>query len=91
MITGIAVPGGWRLEGVSLEDAPVIFSRKQPKQELDREDVQSALVEMLLDAGDLDRRRLLLMALQTGELKMSEANDLLRLVERLESVSGPRR
>ncbi|MGZ6267534.1 MAG: hypothetical protein ACXWM8_07915 [Candidatus Limnocylindrales bacterium] len=91
MITGIAVPGGWRLEGVSPEDAPVIFSRKQPKQELDREDVQSALVEMLLDAGDLDRRRLLLMALQTGELKKSEANDLLRLVERLESVSGPRR
>ena len=43
---------------------------------------------MLLDAGDLDRRRLLLMALQTGELKKSEANDLLRLVERLESVSG---
>lgn len=69
----------------------MIFSRKQPKEELDRADVQSALVEMLLDAGDLDRRRLLLMALQTGELKRSEANDLLRLVERLESVSGPRR
>ena len=69
----------------------MIFSRKQPKEEVDRADVQAALVEMLLDAGDLDRRRLLLMALQTGELKKSEANDLLRLVERLESVSGPRR
>ncbi len=69
----------------------MIFSRKQPKEELDRADVQSALVEMLLDADDLDRRRLLLMALQTGELKKSEANDLLRLVERLESVSSPRR
>jgi hypothetical protein len=50
--------------------------------------VHSALVEMLLDADDLERRRLLLIALQTGELKKSESADLLRLVERLESVSG---
>jgi len=42
---------------------------------------------MLLDADELERRQLLLIALQTGELKKSEANDLLRLVERLESVS----
>jgi hypothetical protein len=68
----------------------VIFSRKQPKDEGNSADVQAALVEMLLDASELDRRRLLLMALQTGELKKSEASDLLRLVERLESVTGPR-
>jgi hypothetical protein len=53
-----------------------------------RSEVQSALVEMLLDADDLERRRLLLIALQTGELKRSEAEDLLRLVDRLQSVSG---
>jgi hypothetical protein len=43
---------------------------------------------MLLDADEMERRRLLLIALQTGELRKSEAGDLLRLVERLESVSG---
>jgi hypothetical protein len=43
---------------------------------------------MLLDADEMERRRLLLIALQTGELRKSEAADLLRLVERLESVSG---
>jgi hypothetical protein len=52
--------------------------------------MQSALVEMLLDADELERRRLLLVALQTGELKKSEASDLLRLVDRLESVAGHR-
>jgi hypothetical protein len=65
----------------------MVFSRKQPKAEQSRSDAQSALVEMLLDADELERRQLLLIALQTGELKKSEANDLLRLVERLESVS----
>jgi hypothetical protein len=52
--------------------------------------MQSALVEMLLDADELERRRLLLIALQTGELRKSEATELLRLVDRLESVSGHR-
>ncbi len=68
----------------------MVFNRKQPKDEANRDDVQAALVEMLLDASELERRRLLLMALQTGELRRSEAGDLLRLVERLESVSGGR-
>jgi hypothetical protein len=65
----------------------MVFSRKQPKAEQSRSDAQSALVEMLLEADELERRQLLLIALQTGELKKSEANDLLRLVDRLESVS----
>ena len=68
----------------------MVFSRKQPKDEGGRADVQSALVEMLLDTNELGRRRLLLMALQTGELRKSEAPELLRLVERLESVTGRR-
>jgi hypothetical protein len=68
----------------------VVFNRKPTKSSESRSDTQSALVEMLLDADEMERRRLLLIALQTGELKKSEAGELLRLVERLESVSGPR-
>lgn len=64
----------------------VVFNRKQGDEQ-SRSDAQSALVERLLHADELERRRLLLAALQTGELKKSEAADLLRLVERLESVS----
>jgi hypothetical protein len=66
----------------------LVFNRKQTNDDEARRDAQSALVEMLLDADELQRRRLLLMALQTGELKKSEASELIRLVERLEQVSG---
>ena len=66
----------------------MVFNRKPPKSETARIDAQSALVEMLLGANELERRRLLLTALQSGELKKSEAPELLRLVERLGSVSG---
>ena len=64
-----------------------MFGRKQPKRE-EAVDGKSALIEMLLDADEVERKQLLLRALQTGELKMSESADLLRLVERLEHVSG---
>jgi len=50
--------------------------------------MQSDLVEKLLEADDVERKRLLLVALQTGQVKKSETADLLRLVERLSSVSG---
>jgi len=72
------------------EDQALVFNRKPPKSSEARSDVQSALVEMLLDADEMERRQLLLMALQTGELRKSEAGELLRLVDRLESVSGRR-
>ena len=65
----------------------MVFNRKQSADEQSRNDAQAALVERLLGADELERRRLLLVALQTGELRKSEAGDLLRLVERLESVS----
>jgi hypothetical protein len=65
----------------------VVFNRKQGVDEQSRSEAQSALVERLLHVDEMERRRLLLAALQTGELKKSEAGDLLRLVERLESVS----
>jgi hypothetical protein len=68
----------------------VVFNRRQSKEEGARAEMHSELVEMLLGADELARRQLLLMALQTGELKKSEAADLLRLVDRLESVSGRR-
>jgi hypothetical protein len=68
----------------------VVFRRKQPMSEERRQEVQSSLVEMLLDANELERKQLLLVALQTGELKKSEVPDLLRLVERLEAVSEVR-
>lgn len=66
----------------------MVFNRKQSTNEENRSDAQSELVESLLRADELKRKRLLLVALQTGQLKRSEAGDLLRLVERLESVSG---
>jgi hypothetical protein len=66
----------------------VLFNRKGSGNDDARHAMQASLVEMLLDADELERKRLLLMALQTGELRKSEAAELLRLVERLEEVSG---
>jgi hypothetical protein len=80
LLSGVVVP----------EDRALVFNRKSANTAEARRDVQSALVEMLLDADELERRQLLLMALQTGELRKSEAGELLRLVDRLESVSGRR-
>ena len=65
-----------------------MFNRKQSKGTEDRQEDQSGLIELLLGADEVERKRLLLLALQTGELRKSEAADLLRLVDRLEAVSG---
>ncbi len=64
------------------------FGRKKQPSEEEREAYQSGLVELLLGADEIERKRILLLALQTGELRKSEAADLLRLVDRLEAVSG---
>lgn len=90
MIAEPAVPGASNLWRPSRRMQVVVFNRKQPKIEESRADAQSALVEMLLGADELERRKLLLMALQSGELKKSEAAELLRLVERLEQITGRR-
>lgn len=66
----------------------MLFNRKPHKDEDERMLDQESLVELLLGADDIERKRILLLALQTGELRKSEAADLLRLVERLEAVSG---
>jgi hypothetical protein len=66
----------------------VLFNRKRAKDDDERQLDQAGLVELLLGADDTERKRLLLLALQTGELRKSEAADLLRLVDRLEAVSS---
>ena len=66
----------------------MVFNKKPVRTDEERQEVQSDLVEMMLDADETERKRLLLFALQTGELKMSEANELCRLVERLEQISN---
>jgi hypothetical protein len=66
----------------------VLFNRKRTKDSEERQLGQAGLVELLLGADEVERKRLLLLALQTGELRKSEAADLLRLVDRLEAVSS---
>jgi hypothetical protein len=64
----------------------VLFSPRQSRNAYARSEVQSALVDLLLGVDELGRRRILLLALQTGELRKSEAADFLRLLYRLESA-----
>jgi hypothetical protein len=88
MIAAAAGQAACSLSGsVVPEDSSRGLQSETGGDEQSRSDAQSTLVERLLHADELERRRLLLAALQTGELKKSEAGDLLRLVERLESVS----
>jgi hypothetical protein len=65
----------------------MVFNRKQGTDEDARRDKQSTLVQRLVDADEDERRQILLVALQTGELKKSEAGDLLKLVDRLTAFS----
>jgi hypothetical protein len=66
----------------------MVFNRKQVPEEDLRRDRQSTLVQKLVEADAVERRKILLVALQTGELKKSEAADLLKLVDRLAAFSG---
>jgi hypothetical protein len=66
----------------------VLFRRNKQHSGDDRQRDHAGLVELLLGADEVERKRILLLALQTGELRKSEAADLLRLVDRLEAVSG---
>ena len=66
----------------------MLFGRKRSREEEERQTEQAGLVELLLGADVTERRRLLLIALQTGELRKSEAADLLKLVERLEAFQA---
>jgi hypothetical protein len=66
----------------------VLFSRRQ-SSESSRLEVQSDLVELLLGMDEVGRKRMVLLALQTGELRRSEVKDFMRLVSRLESAGRP--
>ncbi len=66
----------------------MVFNRHHPKEAEEHESDHSELVELLLGADEIERKRLLLLALQSGELRKSEAAELLRLVDRLEALSG---
>jgi hypothetical protein len=57
--------------------------RRQPK--VTHED----LIDLLLSADDGARRLILFTALQTGELKRSEADGVLQMVTRLERAASP--
>ena len=66
----------------------MVFNRHHSKEGEEHQSDHSELVELLLGADEIERKRLLLLALQTGELRKSEAAELLRLVDRLEALSG---
>ena len=66
----------------------MVFNRHHPKEAEEHQSDHSELVELLLGADEIERKRLLLLALQSGELRKSEAAELLRLVDRLEALSG---
>jgi hypothetical protein len=69
----------------------MLFKHRPSRNERARLEVQSDLVDMLLGMDEFGRQRLILLALQTGELRESEAKDFLRLVDRLESAGRPAR
>jgi hypothetical protein len=48
------------------------------------------LIDLLLDADESTRKLLLFQALQTGQLKKSEAEELIAQVARLERAASPR-
>jgi hypothetical protein len=52
-------------------------------------DQHDSLVGRLLDAASGDRQIVLMKALQSGELRLSEATEVLRLVSRIESFCRP--
>jgi hypothetical protein len=62
-----------------------VFTRKLP------EVPNADLIDLLLDADQPTRKLLLFQALQTGDLKKSEAEDLMAQVARLERAAAPRR
>ena len=65
----------------------MVFNRHHSMEGEEHQSDHSELVELLLGADDIERKRILLLALQTGELRKSEAAELLRLVDRLEALS----
>ena len=61
-----------------------MFTRKLP------EVPNADLIDLLLDADEPTRKLLLFQALQSGDLKKSDAEELIAQVARLERAAGPR-
>jgi len=64
----------------------VLFRRGPSKRENARREVRSSLVELMLEADEVGRERLLSLALRTGELCPEEAAELVGMVRQLESI-----
>jgi hypothetical protein len=61
-----------------------VLNRKLPKVP------HADLIDLLLDADEPTRRLLIFQVLQTGDLKKSEAEEVMAQVARLERAAGPR-
>ena len=59
----------------------------------DDEDIssQDKIIWRLLDTPLYDRRRVLMTALQMGEIRLSQASDVLLAVDRIEALAKPMR
>ena len=54
-------------------------------------DRREQLVDELLSTPHADRKVVVMTALQTGQLRLSEADEVLLIVARLEAMAEPRR
>jgi hypothetical protein len=61
-----------------------VLNRKLPKVP------HADLIDLLLDADEPTRRLLIFQVLQTGDLKKSEAEEVIAQVARLERAAAPR-
>lgn len=66
----------------------MVFNRHHTTEGEEHQSDHSELVELLLGADEIERKRILLLALQSGAVRKSEVAELLRLVDRLEAMSG---
>jgi hypothetical protein len=83
---GFGRPSTWQanqLRGPQKETEMLTINR-QPMDRCER------IVERLLDTPADQRRLVLMSAFQTGELRLSEANDVVRMVARLETFCSSR-
>jgi hypothetical protein len=80
--------GKWAYRGLARQGGSiVVFGRGGSREPEPGTGARDELIDSLLNADELERRLLLLEALQSGLLKKSQAADLIRFVERLEHVS----
>ena len=64
-----------------------MFGRRASSRENARREVHSSLVEMMLEGDEISRKRLMSLALKTGEIRADEAAEVEGIVRGLESMS----